>query len=190
MKEILAYAKTHKVPIIQKEGLDFLLAFIKEHNIKTVLEIGTAIGYSAIHMAQAGCEVVTIEREFDAYCTAYDNVHRFGLQNKIQLIYADAMLYQTERQFDLLFIDGAKAQSILFLKQYYQCLKPGSYVLVDNINFHNCTYGDEVLTRNVREMVTKIKRYVDYIQAQTEFKSTLYPVGDGICVSEFLGSEK
>lgn len=186
MQELLNYAKVHKVPIIQAEGLAFLLNLIKENHIQSVLEIGTAIGYSAINMALAGATVVSIERNFDSYCIAYDNVRRFGLADKIQLIYADALSYEMDRKFDLLFIDGAKAQSYVFLEQYRHCLKKGSLVLVDNINFHDCTYGEEKLSRDLRELTTKIRRYVDRILQNKDFETKLYNVGDGLCLSRCL----
>ncbi len=187
MQGLLDYAVQHDVPIIQKEGLDFLLRLIQTKHIKTVLEIGTAIGYSAINMALQGASVTSIERDFDYYCTAYDNVRRFGVQDRVQLIYADALMYHTDRQFDLLFIDGAKAQSIVFLEQFQHCLHPGSFVLVDNINFHNCTYGEEKLSRDLRELTTKIRRYVDYITSHNDFDTTLYNIGDGLCLSCLKG---
>lgn len=186
MQELLDYAAKHDVPIIQQEGLTFLLKLIREEQIHSVLEIGTAIGYSAINMALCGAQVTTIERDFDYYCLAYDNVRRFALQHSIQLIYADAMLYQTERQFDLLFIDGAKAQSIAFLQQYRHCLHSGSYVLVDNINFHNCTYGEEKLSRDLRELTAKIRRYVDYILQEPDFQTRILDIGDGLCLSRLI----
>ena len=183
------YAKKNNVPIIQDEGLNFLINLIRDNNIKTVLEIGTAIGYSAINMALNGANVSTIERDFDYYCEAHDNVKSFGLENKIQLIFSEAMLYNTSRQFDLLFIDGAKSQSINFFKKFRNCLHKGSFVLVDNINFHDYTYSDKPLSRDLREMTTKIKKYVEFIQADNSFESKIYNIGDGLCLSKLIAEK-
>lgn len=178
------YAKEHDVPIMLEDGINFLVNFIKNNNIKTVLEIGTAIGYSAINMALSGANVSTIERDFDYYSEAYKNVKSFGFEDKIQLIFSEALLYNTDRQFDLLFIDGAKSQSINFLNKFKHCLHEGSFVLVDNINFHDITYGNKPLSRDLREMTSKIKEYVEFIKANTDFETKIYNVGDGLCLSK------
>ncbi|NMD37205.1 MAG: SAM-dependent methyltransferase [Christensenellaceae bacterium] len=186
MKNIILYAEENAIPIIQKPALDFLLKTIKENNIKTVLEIGTAIGYSAINMALAGCDVYSIERDFERYSTAFDNVKNFNLEKKITLIFQDALLYNTSKQFDLLFIDGAKAQNIAFLEQYRHCLKPGSFVFVDNINFHDLTYNKCKLSRDLNQLTRKIRRYVDYIKQDTTFETQFFDIGDGIALSKLL----
>lgn len=186
MQELIKYAKEHDVPIMQNAGLEFLLELIKNNNIKSVLEIGTAIGYSAINMALVGARVSSIEKEFDYYCEAYDNIRRYGVENNVQLIYCDAMLYNTEKQFDLIFIDGAKAQSINFFNQFRKCMHKGSYVVVDNINFHDYTFTDEPLNRDLRELTSKIRRYVEFIQSNNDFETKLYNIGDGLCVSKLI----
>ena len=184
IEEMVKYAKDSSIPIIQKPALDFLLKLINENNIENVLEIGTAIGYSAINMAIAGCNVTTLERDFDRYSTAFDYVNKFELQNKIKLVYQDALLYTTNKQYDLLFIDGAKAQNIAFLEQFRHCLKPGSFVFVDNINFHDLTYKQEKISRNLNQLTRKIRRYVKYIEQDESFETTFYNIGDGIALSK------
>ncbi len=186
MEGLILYAEENAVPIIQKPALDFLLKIIKENKIETVLEIGTATAYSAINMALAGCTVCTIERDFERYATAFDNVKNFKLENKISLIFHDALLYNTNKQFDLLFIDGAKAQNIAFLEQYRHCLKPGSFVFVDNINFHDLTYNEGKLSRDLNQLTRKIRRYVDYIKQDPTFETHFYDIGDGIALSKLL----
>lgn len=180
------YAIKNDIPIIKDDGKKLLLECIKKHNIKSVLEIGTAIAYSSICMALAGCEVTSVERDFDRYCQAYQNVRNFNLQDKIKLVYNDAFLYYPQKKYDLLFIDAAKAQSIAFLQHYKYCLKKGSVVLVDNINFHSLTFNDEKISRDLQEMTRKIRNYVNYMLLNKEFKSRLYSDGDGMMMSIYL----
>ena len=114
--ELEEYAKKENVPIIQKDGLKFLIKMVKENNVKTILEIGTAIGYSAINMAKIDSEIkiTTIERNLKMYNEALKNIKEFNLENQIKLIYGDALLTQINGKYDLIFIDAAKAQYILF----------------------------------------------------------------------------
>ena len=88
--ELKEYAHLHKVPIIQDPGLEFLLGSIKKYQPKRILEVGTAIGYSAINMALLGSEVVTIERDPKMYELALKNINDFGLNDKIKVVFSDA----------------------------------------------------------------------------------------------------
>ena len=92
LDNIEKYAKKYNIPIMQKDGIDFLTNFIKENNIKNILEIGTAIGYSAIKMAlvDKDINIVSIERDINRYNEAIKNVSEFNLNNRIKLINDDA----------------------------------------------------------------------------------------------------
>ena len=114
------YAKEHNVPNIQKEGLDFIINYIKENKVKTILEIGTAIGYSAINMAQIdeNIHITTIERNENMYSIARKNIKKFGLNKQITLVLNDALNVNVTGKYDLIFIDAAKAQYIKFFEKY------------------------------------------------------------------------
>ena len=109
------YAKENNVPIIQKEGLNFLIEYIKQNNVKTILEIGTAIGYSSINMALVSddIQITTIERNEKMYKQAIENIKDFNLENRINVIYGDALDTVVQGKYDLIFIDAAKAQNSL-----------------------------------------------------------------------------
>ena len=104
------YAIENNVPIINDEGLDFLLNLIKNYNVKTVLEIGTAIGYSAINMANLGCEIITVERDYFMYNEALKNIKLANFEKNIEIIHGDALEVEINQKVDLIFIDAAKAQ--------------------------------------------------------------------------------
>lgn len=116
--EIKQYAKENNVPIITDEGIAFLLEQIKQYKVKEVLEIGTAIAYSSSLMALAGVSVTTIERDLNMYNQALININDLGLNDKIKVIFKDALEAYSlveDKKYDLIFIDAAKAQYEKFL---------------------------------------------------------------------------
>ena len=106
IKEIEDYAKKNNIPIMIKSGIDYLCDYIREHNIKRILEIGSAIGYSAIKMALVNDDVfvTTIEKDKERYDIALDNIKKFNLENRITLIFNDALTVEFDEKFDLIFI--------------------------------------------------------------------------------------
>ena len=106
LKEIEKYAKENKVPIMQKDGIKFLTNYVQEQGVKSILEVGTAIGYSAICMALVDpkIKITTIERDEERYLDAIKNIKNFGLENRITLIFNDAFNVQIDKKFDLIFL--------------------------------------------------------------------------------------
>lgn len=186
IEEMETYAKEHDVPIMQKEGIDFMCSFITEHHCTSILEIGSAIGYSAIRMAMLdpNVKVVTIERDDERYALAVENIAKAGLQNQITLLHGDALETEITGSFDLLFIDAAKAQYTRFFERYEGLLQQGGYVITDNLKFHGLVEHKELATsRNLRQLVTKIGRFVDYLKAREDFETEFYDFGDGVGIS-------
>ena len=109
LEEIREYAEENNVPIMTEDGIKFLTNYIRKHNIKKILEIGAAIGYSAIMMALVDneIEITTIERDEKRYLEAVKNIKKFKLENRINLIYKDAFDVKLDDTYDLLFIDAA-----------------------------------------------------------------------------------
>ena len=186
LEEIENYAKKEDVPIMQKDGIEFLEKFIKENDIKNILEIGTAIGYSAIKMAlvDKDISITTIERDEQRYNEAIKNVKKFNLENQISLIYGDALEVDVNGSYDLIFIDAAKAQSIKFFEKYEPYLKKGKYIITDNLDFHGLVDSNEEMSRNLRQLVRKIKNYIEYLKENKDYETTFYNVGDGVSVSK------
>jgi predicted O-methyltransferase YrrM len=190
MKAIERYADENNVPIMDKNGLKFLIDYIKFNNVKSVLEIGSAIGYSAINMALASLNVTvtTIERDEVRYLEAIKNIKRFNLDKRINLILADALDINIEEQFDLIFIDAAKGQYIKFFEKYASNVKNDGTIISDNIYFHGFVEQvDRIEKKNLRQLVDKIKKYILFLQENKEFKTKFFRVGDGIAVSKRKG---
>lgn len=187
IKKIKEYAKLENVPIMQDDGIEFLTTFIIKNQVKTVLEIGTAIGYSAIKMAlsSSNLKIVSIERDEKRYLEAVKNIKKMQLEDRITLIFKDALDVKLEDKFDLIFIDAAKSQSIHFFEQFERNLNDNGYIVTDNLNFHGYVFKkeEEIKSKNLRALVRKIKDYHKYLEENTKFKTEFYDIGDGISVS-------
>ena len=180
-KHIEKYAEEYNIPIMEKSGIRFLTKYIEQNKIKNILEIGSAIGYSAILMASSNQEtmVTTIERDETRYIEALKNIKEFGLEKRITLILGDALDLDIKDKYDLIFIDAAKGQYTKFFKKYSNNLKDDGVIITDKIN--NSIY---FLMRNLRQLVDKIKRYITFLNENTSFNTRFYKVGDGISVSK------
>lgn len=181
-------ALNDNIPIMQDEGLDFLLDFIKNNNVKTILEIGTAVGYSAIKMAcvDKNIRIVTVERDEERYKQAVENVKSMNLEDRIELIFEDAMNVQLHEKFDLIFIDAAKGKNIEFFEKFKFNLSDVGYIITDNLNFHGYVEMEllDIKSRNIRGLVRKIRNYINFLKDNKEFETKFYDFGDGISVSK------
>lgn len=185
-KQIEKYAEEKNIPIMQKSGINFLTKYIEENNIKNILEIGTAIGYSAIKMASVNdkIKVTTIEKDTERYLTALKNIKDFDLEKRITLISGDALDIDLDNKYDLIFIDAAKGQYIKFFEKYSKNLKKNGVIVSDNLDFHGFVNQEErIISKNLRQLVNKIRNYIEFLKNNTEFTTTFYKVGDGISIS-------
>ncbi len=178
------FAKKENVPIMQKEGLEFLISFIKEHDVKSVLEVGTAIGYSTILIKEAVNNITSIERDEKRYDIAVKNVELSNLNN-ITLIKGDALDINITDKFDLIFIDAAKGKNKEFLDKFKNNLSENGYIIIDNMGFHGLVGKSETIEkRRLRSLVRKIENFIKYMEEQTEFKVTKIDKGDGLYLLE------
>lgn len=185
LDEIRAKAKEENIPIMQDAGIDFICNYIKDNNIKSVLEIGTAVGYSAMCFASNGALVTTIERDVERYNKAINNIKLCNLEDMITAINGDALEIELTGKYDLIFIDAAKSQYIKFFEKFKNNLNDNGVIISDNLSFHGIV-DDITLThnRNTRQLVGKIKRYINFLENNEEFNTTFYKIGDGISVSK------
>lgn len=189
VKEIRKKALDRNIPIMQDEGIEFLLNFIKNNNIENILEVGTAVGYSAIRMASISplIKVTSIERDSTRYMEAVKNIAKEHLEDRITLIFKDAIDVEFDKntKFDLIFIDAAKGKNADFFQKFQKYLKPNGYIITDNLKFHGCVDKplEEIESRNVRGLVRKIRSYIEFLKSNEEFETEFYDVGDGVSVS-------
>lgn len=189
VKEIRKNALDRNIPIMQDEGIEFLLNFIKNNNIENILEVGTAVGYSAIRMASISplIKVTSIERDSTRYMEAVKNIAKEHLEDRITLIFKDAIDVEFDKntKFDLIFIDAAKGKNTDFFQKFQKYLNPNGYIITDNLKFHGCVDKplEEIESRNVRGLVRKIRSYIEFLKSNEEFETEFYDVGDGVSVS-------
>ena len=187
MKELEEYAKINNIPIMQKDGILYLINYIKENNIKNILEIGSAIGYSSIMMASINGDIriTTIERDKDRYDLAVFNIKKYNLDKQINIIYGDAVDTDITGMYDLIFIDAAKGKNIFFFEKYKNNLVKGGTIITDNLSFHGLVEdSDLVKTKNQRGIVNKIKDFFSFLDNNEEFATEYIPVGDKIAISK------
>ena len=187
MDRLEKYAKENNIPIMQKDGILFLKDYIKNNDIKTILEIGSAIGYSAINMAlvDKNIKIITIEKDINRYKEAIKNIKLFNLENQIKIILGDAKETKIDEQFDLIFIDAAKAQYISFFEKYKHNLNDNGVIITDNLNFHGLTDSNvEIKSKNLKALVKKINNYKDFLKNNPEFTTEFINIGDGISISK------
>ena len=187
IKEMERYAEANNVPIIERDSIEFVNKCILMNGVKKILELGTAIGYSAILMANASedVEITTIERDEKRYREAVKNVNKVGLDKRIEIVFNDALEVNLAGfKYDLIFIDAAKGQYIKFFEKFENYLNPGGIIITDNLKFHGLVQNKEKIeSRNVRGLVTKIEKYIEFLKGNEEFVTRFYDIGDGLSVS-------
>lgn len=186
MSDLKQFAKDNHVPIIQDGGLDFLLKTIIKINARDILELGSAIGYSAISMARLSDDIHidTIERDQKMYEEAVKNVSDASLNNQITLNFMDIRDYVPSKKYDLIFVDAAKGQYYNYLNQFIDYLKEDGVMFFDNMVFHGLTKNpDAIKNRNTRSLVRKINKFKELVKEDSRFDIILYEdIGDGILI--------
>ena len=188
IRQMKEYALDNNVPIMTEGGINYLTKYIKKNNIKNILEVGTAIGYSAILMCSVDEDicVTTIERDEKRYLEALKNIKKAKLEDRIDLIYHDALDVSVDGEYDLIFIDAAKAQNRNFFEKFKRNLKDDGTIITDNMNFHGLVNKDleSIESRNLRQLVRKVKEYKEFLEDNKEFTTEFFDIGDGIAVSK------
>ena len=174
------------VPIIKDEGLAFLLNLIRERNCKEILELGTAVGYSSIQMAllDKNIHIDTIEKNKDMFTQAIDNIKANNLEKQIEVFFMPIEEYHSDKMYDLIFVDGPKAQYGKHLEMFIDNLKEDGVMLFDNMVFHNLIYDvDNIESKNLRNLVKKIIKFREKVLNDERFDIILCDsIGDGMLV--------
>ncbi|KZE66941.1 SAM-dependent methyltransferase [Fictibacillus phosphorivorans] len=184
------YAKEHNVPIMDLVGIETLLSYVRLKKPRRILEVGTAIGYSAIRMALAceTAEIISIERDEERYNIAKDNVKNLFLESRITLLFGDANELQGQVEdyapYDFIFIDAAKGQYQNFFDHYSSMLSEDGIIVTDNVLFRGYVADESGLeSRRLRSLVKKIRSFNEYMMQHPDYQSSILPVGDGMMVS-------
>ena len=185
INEMKEYGTLNEVPIMSEESINVINNIIDENNIKSILEIGTAIAYSTICFASNKNinKITSIERDKVRYSIANSNVIKSKLDN-IELILDDALNVNINDKYDMVIIDAAKSQNMKFFNKFKDNINENGIIIIDNLDFHGYVgNSSSIKSRNLRQMVRKIEKFIDYLNNQDEFKVEYIEVGDrlGVC---------
>lgn len=189
LDEIEREALRGAVPIIRKEMQSFLKLLLAMTKPERILEVGTAVGFSSILMAEydpVECEIITIENYEKRIPVARENFKRAGKERQITLLEGDAaeILPTLSEPFDFIFMDAAKGQYIHFLPEVFRLLKTGGVLVSDNV----LQEGDIIeshyaVTRRNRTIYKRMREYLYELTHREDLVTAVLPVGDGITVS-------
>ena len=189
LEEIEKYAKLTDVPIIRKEMQSFLRFLLTMQKPKRILEVGTAIGFSALLMGEYttnDCKITTIEKYEKRIPIAQDNFRKHDKANKITLIEGDAInvLEELEGTFDLIFMDAAKGQYIHFMPDILRLLAQGGLLVSDNVlQDGDIIESRYIITRRNRTIHSRMREYLFELTHHEALETTILPIGDGITLS-------
>lgn len=179
-------AHAEGIPIVQLPSAQLIRLLLLTHRPKRILEVGTAIGYSTIWLAEAApdAQIVTMEMDEGRIKRARDNFAEAGVSERIELREGDATLgLPAGYQFDCLFIDAAKGQYQKFLELYLPLLSPGGLVISDNVLFRGLVANRDEANKRQRPLVEKIDRFNHYLVNHPQLETAVVPIGDGIAIS-------
>ena len=188
LKELEEYAQINSVPIVQPETAQLLEVLMAIKRPLRILEVGCAIGYSAILMAkylQEGGTITTIEWDADMAEIARINIEKAGLSDVINVIHNDAkeVLPTLTAQYDIIFLDGPKAHYIYMMNDCIRLLKKGGLLISDNVLYKGMTADDEHVIRRKITIVKRLRRFISAQMQRGELKTVLLPLGDGVTVA-------
>ncbi|MBQ7953149.1 MAG: O-methyltransferase [Clostridia bacterium] len=185
LAEMEEYARINEVPIAQPETAKLIENLILMSPSKKVLEIGSAIGYSSIIMANAGADVTTIERDENMFEPLFSNIEKAGHKDNIYVHQGDALeiLDTLKGQYDFVFVDAAKGQYLEFLPHCMRMLKVGGIMFSDNILYKGMVATDELYKRRKVTIIRRLRNYLDTICNMDELNTVIVPIGDGAAIS-------
>lgn len=188
LKELEEYAAENSVPIVQPETAKLLEMLTCIKRPERILEVGCAIGYSAVLMAQYladGGSITTVEWDADMTELARTNIEKAGLADKITVIHNDAkeVLPRLTGEYDIIFLDGPKAHYIYMLNDCIRLLRKGGILIADNILYKGMVADDEHVIRRKITIVKRLRRFISAQMQRNELETVILPLGDGVTVA-------
>lgn len=190
VQELEEQANSGRVPIMDSVGIHFVMQLIQMKRPDKILEVGTAIGYSALRMLEANpnASIITIEKDLERYEQAIQNINQLNGRNQIEVIHGDALEVLLElsnhgHRFDLIFIDAAKGQYSRFFELAEPMLNKNGIIISDNVLFRGYIADPVDVPKRYTKMVEKIRNYNEMLMNHRKFTTSIIPVGDGVAVS-------
>lgn len=187
-KEIEEYAEKNNVPIAQKETAQFLRTMVAIKKPKKILELGTAIGYSAMimcHSLNKDVMITTIERDDSMVGLAKENIGKLNYDENIKIIHGDVLnvLDELNDKYDLIFLDAGKGHYNHILPRVLELLSEDGIIIADNVLFRGMVANNELVKRRKITIVKRMRKYLDMINEDKRLLTTIIPMGDGIAVT-------
>ena len=188
LKEIEKKAQEEHIPIISKEIANILKSIISIKDPKLILELGTAVGYSTLWMAEytdEKAEIVTIERDEERFIRAQKNLKEFGLDKKVNFKFGDAreIVPYLRRKFDLIFIDAAKGQYLNLFKMAEEKISDNGIIICDNVLYKGLIRNKQKVDHKIRTMVVNMRKFLIYLKNNKRFKTDILDIDDGLTIS-------
>jgi predicted O-methyltransferase YrrM len=184
--ELTKYAAVHMIPTIQAEGAGALEQLILDNGCRRILEIGSAIGKTAINLAMLdeAITVTTIEKDPELARLCRENIKTYHLQDRVTSIEGDALETEIQGPFDCIFIDAAKAQYRRFFVKYAPLLADNGIIVSDNMNFHGMVQHPEMTNnRHTKALIRRLKEYRTFLESLEDYDTVILESGDGIAVT-------
>ena len=194
MMEIKQYARENFVPILQDKSLELIETILEIKKPKSILEIGTAIGYSALNFSRhldEGGKIYTVELNSETAKIAENNIKSMGMGDVICVIVGDGeqemeKLAESKEKFDVVFIDAAKGQYVKYLHLALKLCNPGSVIIADNVLFKGRVLSDYNEHKH-RTAVNRLREYLKEVEENVNLQTTVLDVGDGVAISVVKG---
>jgi predicted O-methyltransferase YrrM len=187
LQEMETFAEEKYIPILDLETAALLNVLVKMVQPQRILEVGTAIGYSAIWLARCSekATVVTLERDAERAAWARGYLARSVVKERVQLIEGDALevIPTLSGEYDLVFLDAAKGQYPRFLELLTPLLRQGGVLLSDNVLFQGMVASGDEVKHKLRTMVNRLREYNRVLAEHPQYETAFVPVGDGLAVS-------
>jgi len=187
-KKLEQQAVNDNIPIMEAESMMLVKQLIRLKQPASILEIGTAIGYSALEMLDAypQANIVTIERDGERYKQALENIQAQQKEGNIRIFHGDALEILTEfkeNRFDVIFIDAAKGQYKRFFELVQPLLHDEALIISDNVLFKGYVAGVADSNSRYKKLAKKIQHYNTWLTERTEYDTSIVPIGDGVAIS-------
>lgn len=189
LADVRLYAKENFVPIIRDESAKYMFEFVKNNNIKNILEIGTAIGYSGSILLSANQGfLVTVDKNPKVIEIAKDTFDKLNLSDRTEIYCDDAInlinkLDQEERKFDMIFLDGAKGQYIKYLPILTRLLDDNGIIFADNVLLQGMVESNEKIPHRKRTMVVNLRKYLEVVSNEP-YETELLHIEDGMAITK------
>lgn len=190
--EIKQKAQENHIPIVRDQTIEKVVDIINKNNFKSILEIGTAVGYSGIMMLNSSAQsLTTIEKNLARFNEAKANFKLCNLEERVRLFLGDALeelekLVLKEEKFDFIFLDGPKGQYIRYLPYLKSLLNKGGIIFADNILMGGLIDDEKRVNHKNRAMVKNMKAFLNAIQTDSQLETTLFRIEDGYSISKLI----